>query len=137
MTVAFAAGEAGAFSGTGLTLAVLGQSMTADLTFVRTAGGFTVTVTGLALAFGDGSATVARFAGGGTLTMDAGAVTAAPDGPGRHAHAPSFSGLASIGSSVAPVLQSPGCAGDGGVACSDSFAVGAWPWSRREPNLCA
>ncbi|NMM34119.1 MAG: hypothetical protein HHJ13_09000, partial [Phycicoccus sp.] len=59
-----------AFSGTGLTLGVLGQSMTADLVFAETGTGFTVTVTNLALSFGDGGTPVARFTGGsGTLTM--------------------------------------------------------------------
>ncbi|MEU1973056.1 VCBS repeat-containing protein, partial [Microbacterium sp. NPDC019599] len=75
VTVAFTAGELGSFSGTGLSIVILGQSMTGDLAFVEQADGFTITVSDLTLRFGDGVAEVARFTGDGELTKDAMGVT--------------------------------------------------------------
>ncbi|HEX5859287.1 MAG TPA: hypothetical protein VFY91_14380, partial [Microbacterium sp.] len=73
VAVVFAAGEAGSFSGTGVTLTVLGQSMTADLVFASTDEGYTVTVSDLTLSFADGGVPVASFSGGsGILTMETG-----------------------------------------------------------------
>ena len=57
-------------SGVGLTVAVLGQQLTADLAFTRTGTGFTVTVANLSLQFADGGAPIASFTGGtGSLTF--------------------------------------------------------------------
>ncbi|HMC70662.1 MAG TPA: hypothetical protein VKJ07_16010, partial [Mycobacteriales bacterium] len=71
-------------AGTGLTISVLGQTITADLDFTRTADGFTITVTHLSLALTDGSSTVASFAQGpsdsGTFTLTSAGVVAALSG---------------------------------------------------------
>src|SRR5690606_33846203 len=62
-----------AFSGTGLTLTVLGQTMTADLAFTEAVDGFVVTVENLDLVLGSG---VAFTDGSGSLTLDTGEAAA-------------------------------------------------------------
>ena len=81
VTIAFTAGEGDAYAGTGLTLTVLGQSLSADLAFVKTGTGYTVTAKNVSLRFGDATGTAATFTGCApvscTITMADGEVTAA------------------------------------------------------------
>ncbi|MDA8436815.1 MAG: FG-GAP-like repeat-containing protein, partial [Actinomycetales bacterium] len=79
VTVAFGAGEVAtgttpfvSVAGIGLTVAVADQSFTADLSFTKVTGGFSVTVANLALELTDGGTPLASFTNGvGTLAIDA------------------------------------------------------------------
>ena len=77
--VVFDAGAADVLSGTGLTIAALGQSLTADVSFAVSAATTTVTVSNLSFAVGS-TLTFANTGSAGTLTVSATSVTGSLSG---------------------------------------------------------